>query len=167
MKQIISLVLAAALLTASLCACGPDSGGGRDKQVDLAAFAQTLQESHEFPGLDRLDPADGEFGAIMLENAYPGLRDMDLEQAEIYLAKSSFSGVEFALIQAGNTADAAKVKEIFDARLDSMTTEGQNYPEAVKLWQRSARVVSNGNYVMLVAHGDSEAIVSEFNALFQ
>ena len=164
MKRIFSLALAAALLAASLSACGPT----QQKQVDLAAFAQTVQTSHSFPNLDRIDPEDEEFGVIMLENAYPGLRDMDLEQAEIYLAKSSFSGVEFALIQAGNTADAAKVKEIFDARVAAKTTEGPgNYPEEVELWQHNSAIVSRGNYVMLVNHEDSEAIVSEFNALFE
>ena len=166
MKQIISLVLAAALLTASLCACGPDSGDGRDKQVDLAAFAQTLQEGHEFLILNRLDPED-EFDAVMLENSYPGLKDMDLEQIEVYLA-SSFSGVALALVQAKNASDAARVKEIFDARIASKTTEGPgNYPEEVEMWQHSSTVVSNGNYVMLVNSEDSAAVVSEFNDLFK
>ena len=168
MKRIISLAIAAALLTASLCACGSGSEGGQDKQVDLAAFAQTLMENHEFPMLDRLDPTDEEFGATMLENAYPGLKDMDLEQTEVYLAMISFSGGELALAQAKNAGDAAKVKEIFDARVTAKTTEGpNNYPEEVELWQHNSKVVSNGNYVMLVNHEDSAAIVSEFNELFK
>ena len=167
MKRIISLALAAALLVASLSACGSNSEGGQDKQVNLADFAQTLQENHEFPMLDRLDPADEEFGAAMLENAYPGLKDMDLEQTEVYLAMISFSGGELALVQAKNAGDAAKVKEIFDARVTAKTTEGPgNYPEEVELWLHNSVVVSNGNYVMLVNHEDSEAIAGEFNALF-
>lgn len=167
MKKIISLVLAAALLTASLCACGSEPEGGQDKQVDLAAFARTVQENHEFPALDRLDPADEEFGATMLENAYPGLKDMDLEQVEVYLAMISFSGGELALVQAKNADDAAKVKEIFDARIASKTTEGPgNYPAEVEAWQHNSAVVSNGNYVMLVNNEDSDAIINEFNALF-
>ena len=168
MKQIISLALAAALLMASLTACGGNSDGGQDKQVDLAAFAQTLQENHEFPMLDRVDPTDEEFGAVMLDTAYPGLKDMDLEQTEVYLAMISFSGGELALVQAKSADDAAKVKGIFDTRVAAKTTEGPgNYPEEVELWQRCAKVASNGSYVMLVNHEDSEAIVSEFNALFQ
>ena len=167
MKRIFSLALAAALLMASLAACGSSSGGQRDKQVDLAAFAQTLQENHEFPMLERNDPAD-ELGAVMLENAYPGLKDMDLAQVEVYLAAISFSGGELALVQAKNADDAAKVKEIFDARVAAKTTEGpNNYPEEVELWQHNSAVVSNGNSVMLVTHEDSAAIVSEFNELCQ
>ena len=166
MKRIFSLALAAALLAVSLCACG-DSEGGNDKRVDLAAFAQTLLENHEFPMLDRLDPADEEFGATMLESAYPGLKDMDLEQTEVYLAMISFSGGELALVQAKNADDAAKVKEIFDARVTAKTTEGPgNYPAEVEMWQHNSAVVSNGNYVMLVNSEDCEAVVGEFNALF-
>lgn len=160
MKRIISLALAVALLTASLCACG-----GQDKQVDLAAFAQTVLE--RFPMMNRADPADEDEGAVMLDNYYPGLRDMDLAQVEIYLAKSSFSGVELALVQARNAGDAARVKEIFDARVTLKSTDGpNNYPEEVELWQRCAAVASNGSYVMLVNCEDSAVIVDEFNALF-
>ena len=165
MKRILSLTIAAALLIASLTACG--SGGDQDKQVNLADFAKTLQESHEFPMLERNDPAD-ELGAVMLDNYYSGLTDMDLEQVEIYLAAISFSGGELALVQAKNADDAAKVKEIFDARVAAKTTDGPgNYPEEIELWQHNSKVVSNGSYVMLVNHEDSEAIVSEFNALFE
>ena len=104
----------------------------------------------------------------MLENAYPGLKDMDLEQLEAYLPMISFSGGELALAQAKSPEDAAKVKEIFQARLDSKTTEGPgNYPDEVEMWRRSAKVVDHGSYVMLVNHQDSEAVVSEFEALFQ
>ena len=164
MKRIVSLALAAALLAAMLCACGPNSDGGQDKQVDLAAFAQTVMENHEFPMLERCDPAD-ELGATMLENNYPGLKDMDLEQVEVYLAMISFSGGELALVQAKN---ASKVKEIFDARVTAKTTEGPgNYPEEVEMWLHNSVVVSRGNYVMLVNHEDSEAIVSEFDDLFK
>ena len=168
MKKIISLALAAALLAASLSACGGKSDGGQDKQVDLADFAQTLQENHEFPMLDRLDPEDEEFGATMLEGAYPGLKDMDLEQIEVYLAMISFSGGELALVQAKNAGDAAKVKEIFEARVTAKTTEGPgNYPAEVEAWQHNSAVVSNGSYVMLVNNEDSAAIISEFNELFK
>ena len=167
MKRFFSLALAAALLIASLCACGSGSEGGKDQQVDLAAFAQTVQTNHSFPNLDRLDPADEEFGATMLENAYPGLKDMDLAQIEVYLAMISFSGGELALVQAKSADDAARVKEIFDARIASKTTEGPgNYPEEVESWLHNSAVASNGCYVLLVNHEDSAAIVSEFNALF-
>ena len=168
-KRILALCALAALSLSLLAGCGPkEPGGGEDKKVDLAAFAQSVQESHEFPSMDRVDPADPELGAVMLGNYYPGLTDLELKQAEIYLAIISFSGGELALVQAKNADDAAKVKAIFQARIDAKSTDGiGNYPEELETWQRSSRLVENGNYLMLVCNEDCDAIVSEFNALFQ
>ena len=166
MKRIIALCTAAVLCLSLLSACGskPEE---EDKQVDLAAFAQTLLENHEFSNfVERVDPTDEEFGVTMLDNSYPGLKDLDLEQMEIYLSMVSFNNGEFALVQAKNADDAAKVKEIFQARVDGMTEEGLNYPETVELWTKSAKVADHGAYVMLVCHDDVDAIVSEFDALF-
>ena len=161
----IALCTAVALCLSLLSACG--SATENEKKADLAAFAQTVQENHEFAMLERADPAD-ELGAVMLGNYYPGLSDLDLEQVEVYLAAISFSGGELALVQAKNASDAAKVKEIFDGRVASKTTEGPgNYPEEVELWQHNSAVVSNGSYVMLVNHEESKAIVDEFNELFK
>lgn len=166
MKKVIALCTAAVLCLSLLTACGPKEP--EEKQVDLAAFAQTVQENHEFAALEKADPADQEMGAIMLENNYPGLKDMDLEQVEVYLAMVSFSGGELALVQAKSPEDAAKVKEIFQARIDTKSTDGPgNYPEEVEMWKRAAKVAENGSYVMLVNHEDSQAIVDEFNALFK
>ena len=165
MRRVLALSLSAALLLAALCACG---GGSEAGEADLAAFARTVQENFEFPTLDRIDPEDGEFGAVMLDNCYPGLKDMDLEQIEIYLAPVSFSGGELALVQAKNAGDAAKVREIFDARVTAKTTEGPgNYPAEVEAWQHNSVVVSRGNYVMLVNSEDKDAVVSQFDALFK
>ena len=175
MKRIFSMALAAALLIAALSACAPKSGGEHDdqgKQVDLADFAQTVQEIHEFSGfLQRIDPEDADMGELMaqmLDMNYAGLSELDLGQLELYMSMISFSSNELALAQAKNADDAAKVKEIFQARIDDKTTEGQNnYPEEVELWQHNSALVSNGNYVMLVCADDCDAIVEEFNTLFQ
>lgn len=165
MKRIIALCAAAVLCLSLLSACGGKPA--EEKKVDLAAFAQTLKEQHEFADfVERLDVSD-EFGTTMLKSSYPALEGMDLEQMEIYLSMVSFNTGEFALVQAKSTEDAAKVKEAFEARIATMTEEGMQYPETVELWNKSARVASNGTYVMLICHADADAIVSEFEALFQ
>jgi len=164
-KRIIALCAVLALCLSLLSACGNDKQ--EEKQVDLAAFAQSLQENHEFPSLERADPKDPDVGAVMLDNCYPGLTGLELEQLEAYLSVISFSGGEFALVQAKSADDAAKVKGIFESRIEAKTTEGPgNYPEEVEVWQRSAKVASHGNYVLLVCHEDCDAIVGEFEALF-
>lgn len=172
MRRCFALTLAAALLTASLSACVSLSGGGQKKQVDLAAFARTVQENHGFPGfLERVDPYDegmGEQMARILDRDYPGLTGLEPEQMEIYMGMVSFSGGELALVQAKNTDDAAAVEAIFQARIDAKTADGRgNYPDEIEMWQRNAAVASNGCYVMLVNHKDSAAIVSEFHDLFK
>ena len=121
-------------------------------------------------------PGDTEETSIKLADKICNLRifedenekmNLDLEQVEIYMPMISFSGGELAVVQAKSAEDAAKVKEIFQARLDSKTVEGpNNYPEEVEMWKRSAKVADHGSYVLLVNHDDSEAIVNEFNALF-
>lgn len=170
MKKVLCAAMAAALVLSLLAACG-NGGQAEDKQVDLAGFAQSVQEKHEFASLERVDPKDSEMGELFqntLDNFYPGLAGMELEQMEVYLAMISFSGGELALVQTKDLADATKVKNILQARIDAKTTEGPgNYPEEVELWQRSAKVAENGNYLMLVCHSDADTIVNEFNALFQ
>lgn len=176
MKKAFSLALAAVLLLSALSACAKPGNNGStppaQEKVDLAAFAQTVQENHEFSGflekIDTQDPDMGEFMAEMLGNYYPGLTDLDLEQQEIYMSMISFSSGELALVQAKSADDAAAVKDIFQARIDAKTTEGAgNYPEEVEMWQRDARVATQGSCVLLVCHEDADAIVDEFNALFQ
>lgn len=34
------------------------------------------------------------------------------------------------------------------------------------MWRNESRIVSNGNFVMLVAHTGADAVVEQFNALF-
>ena len=171
MKRIFALCAAAALCLSLLSACAKPGSNGptppKEEKVDLAVFAQTMMENHEFSGfIQRMDPEDADLGAVMLENYLPGLTDLELEQMEVYLCMVSFNSGEFALVQAKSADDAAKVEAIFQARISSMTEEGMNYPETVELWNSSAQVAVHGNYVLLVCHEDADAIVSEFNALF-
>ncbi len=169
-KKVFALLLAVSML-AALAACNnsasqPSEPEVEETPVDLAAFGQTLTENYEISGfLQRMDPSD-EMGAGMLDAYFPSLKEMDLEQMEVYLCMISFNTGEFSLVQAKNADDAAKVKEIFQARIDGMVDEGLNYPDTIEQWQNNAKIVENGNYVMLVCAEDCDAIVDDFNALF-
>lgn len=165
MKRIIALCAAAVLCLSLLSACGPKPV--EEKKVDLAAFAQTVMEGHEFAAFVERVNLDDEFHAITLDNSYPGLKDMDLEQMEIYLPMASYNIGEFAVVQTKSADDAAKVTGLFEDRIAAMTEEGLNYPDTVEIWTKSAKVVQHGTYVMLVCHADADAIVSEFEALFK
>ena len=79
---------------------------------------------------------------------------------------------EFSLVQTKNAQDAETVKELFQNRVDYMVGDGESpggawYPGPTELWKNSSRVVSHGNYVMMVVAEECGQIVDEFNALFE
>ena len=62
--------------------------------------------------------------------------------------------------------DVDKVKAILQSRIDAQVAGGAWYPSAIDAWQNNSRIVSNGNYIMMVVHESCDSIVSDFNALF-
>lgn len=73
---------------------------------------------------------------------------------------------EMLLVQLQNAEDVQTLTDTLNEYVQNMINGGADYPSTMEQWEKNARVVSNGNYVMLVVHGDSDAIVDEFNALF-
>ena len=49
---------------------------------------------------------------------------------------------------------------------DGTSPGGAWYPAPTEMWRNESRIVSNGNFVMLVAHTGADAVVEQFNALF-
>jgi len=168
MKKTVRAALAAIVSLSLLSAC---AGGGTQKQVDLSAFAKTLQEKYEFASyLTEMTPGYEYFEEDM-KNTLPGLLDLDLEQRVLLVTMISINNGEIDLVQAKNAGDAAKAAEIFQARIDYMAGDGESpggawYPGPTQLWTNCSQVVTKGNYVMLVVGEDYEQIVDEFNALF-
>ena len=189
MKKILALILSAALLLALLCACG---GGSETKDVDLTAFYATLSEKYQVPATPEQDypdeladnddlwldgPESREDRIKNLEeqrdqlrqmslDTYSGLSDIDTEQRLVYVSMMSFSASEAVLVQVSNAADVDAVKNILQARINAQLNGAMLYPMVAEAWENSSRIVSNGNYVMLIVSEDCDAIVNEFNALF-
>lgn len=130
-----------------------------DTSVDLKAFYDATIASHTFQTLQ-------EFTGDVLETYYPGMGDIDTKQCLIMGTMMSMNNGEFCLVEVTNSADVDTVKGIFQSRIDYMAETGAWYPGPTELWTNSSRVVSNGNYVMMVVHEDCDTIVEEFNALF-
>lgn len=181
MKRILALSLSAVLLLALLCACG-GGNDAKEKDVDLAAFYLTLTEKYSVPETPEQtypdDAVSEDFTAEDLKqareslrqlglDAYPGLSDIDTKQCFAYVSMMSFNGAEAVLVQVSSASDVDAVKDILQARIDTQINGGAWYPEAIEGWQNNSRIVSNGTYVMLVVSEDCDAIVSEFNALFE
>lgn len=169
MKKFLSLTLAAMLMLAALPACS--NSGGEQKPVDLSAFAKTLQEKYEFASYLMEMTPDYQYFEEDMERSFPGLLAMDLEQKVFLMTLISLNNGEVDLVQAKSAGDAAKVAELFQARVDYMAGDGENpggafYPGPTELWLNCSQVVTKGNYVMLVVGDDYEQIVKDFNALF-
>lgn len=122
-KFVLSLGLTAVALLVLLTSC---TGGQTQKQADLSAFAQTIQEKYEFAAyLMEQDPEVDEFAKQSIEQYLPGLLDLDLEQRVIYMSMITMNNGEFSMVQAKSAEDAAKIGEIFQARIDYMAGDGE------------------------------------------
>lgn len=197
LKRVLALSLSAVLLLSLLAACGdsgeqnsanptstnnpdptqtvqPSQGPASDTPADLTAFYERLAEAYEYPMMMPLNnPDDPNY----LEGFYPGLSGISTEQLVAFAPAMSSVVCEIALVQVANASDVNAVKDILQARIDAQVGDPNSddpndrglawYPESIEVWQNNSRIVSNGNYVMLIAREDCDAIVNEFNALFK
>ena len=147
---------------------GSSSGSGDSStpstNVDLSAFYSTITGKYEFGFLELADSS-------ILDNAYPGLSGISAEQMLVYVCMISMNNGEFGLVQVKDSKDVDAVKAAFQSRIDYMVGDGNGpggaqYPMAMDQWENNSRIVSNGNYVMMVVHENCDDIVNEFNALF-
>lgn len=133
--------------------------------VDLSAFAETLFSKYEFSNSMTL--ADAE----VTEAFYAGLSAADGNQLLVYVPQMSMNMGELVLVEVRESGDVESIKAILQARIDYMAGDGTGpggawYPEATDTWMYNSRVVSSGNYVMMVVNDSCDDIVSDFNALF-
>jgi hypothetical protein len=157
-KKLPALLLALSLTL--LTACGMRQPVESD--ADLGAFYTDVLEKHELPELMTLEQES-------IEMLYPGL--LDLEQCLVSTAAISSAAGELALAEVKDSKDADAVKEIFQARIDYQTGDGETpggafYPETTRQWEENSRIAAKGNYIMLVVAGDPDSIESDFNSLF-
>ena len=149
---------------------GSDSssaGGGtsESKSVDLAGFYTTIAGKYD---MSRLEPVD----ATVQETFYPELMQVNTDQRLVYMCAMSPAPIgDLVLVEVADAKDVDTVKNLLQARIGYMVGDGTRpggawYPEPTDMWENESRVVSNGNYVMLVVCEDCDSIVSDFNALF-
>lgn len=147
---------------------GSSSSGGSSSapssKVDLQAFYDATIGKYEFGYLELADKD-------ILDMMYAGMSDISAEQMLVYVCMISMNNGEFGLVQVKDSKDVDAVKAIFQARIDYMVGDGNGpggaqYPMAMDQWENNSRIVTNGNYVMMIVHENCDDIVSEFNALF-
>ena len=128
--------------------------------VDLSAFYTEITGQYSFGSLM-------EFTGDVLESYYPGLGAISTEQCLVMGSMMTFNNGEFCLVEVSDSGDVDAVKSIFQTRIDGMVNGGAWYPEPTEQWTNNSRVVSNGNFVMMVVHENCDDIVDAFNALFE
>ena len=151
-------------------ACGIQSAQDKlpsqeEKAVDLAAFFTKIEKDYD---MSSMEAADGE----LVENCYPGLSAIQTQQLAVYMCMMNPSpNGDVVLVQVKDSKDVDAVKAILQARIQYMVGDGNGpggawYPEPTEMWENNSRIVTHGNYVMMVADFECDNIVNAFNALF-
>lgn len=143
---------------------GSSSSGSQSSKVDLTAFADQMMADYEFSHLQLADTS-------LMDSLYSGLSGVSTEQCLVYCTMMTMNNGEFVLVQVKDSKDVDTVKGILQARINYMAGDGENpggawYPGPTEQWKNNSRVVSNGNYVMMVVHENCDDIVTAFNNLF-
>ena len=133
-----------------------------DGAVDLNAFVMSLAEQHGENFAANANVV--EFG--MHADLYPGITDINTKQLVIYQPMMGAVVCEIALAEVADAADVEAVKTIFQNRIDTQVDGGAWYPESIEGWQNNSRIVTNGNFVMMIAWQYCDEAVSAFNGLF-
>ena len=139
-----------------------DSGSSSAQQsVDLTAFyeSQATAFGENFPAMM---PMEGE----ALDAFYAGLTALSPKQTLVCMPMISAVAAEFALVEVSSAEQVEQVKAIFQSRVDYQVEQGAFYPATAEAWENNVRIVSNGNYVMLVCFDQCDTVVGNFNALF-
>ena len=137
----------------------PEEKPSESPSVDLSAFYTDMTGKYEFGSLQQ-------FTGDILESYYPGMGAVSTKQCLIMGTMITMNNGEFCLVEVSDSKDVDTVKGIFQARIDGMVNGGAWYPGPTEQWTNNSRVVSNGNYVMMVVHENCDDIVDAFNALF-
>ena len=148
---------------------GENAPSEDQKEIDLAAFYETLRAENTWPELMNLESL-GDTQEI-LDNYYPGLSEISKKQCGVYVAAISAAVGEIALVEVENAEDVQAVEDIFQARIDYQVGDDENpggawYPETIEGWKNKSRIVSHGNYVMLAVGNPADAAAESFEALF-
>lgn len=162
MKRV--FVFCMALLMLTMTACGAGTAADDTQSVDLrAAYETAIAQVNEELGDNA--PALLEEDAVELLNAYyPGLENIKLKQSVFFLSPTG-TACEVAMVEVADKADAEKMRDVFQARVDDMANDTV-YPDEAALWKNNATVSVNGSYVVLEVLPDGCTVPDAFLAKF-
>ena len=160
--RITALVMALAMSFSLLTSCGSKDNGNSNANVDLTAFVTDLAEKHGENFAANADVVE----AGMHNDMYPGIADVETKQLVIFQPMMGAVVCEIALAEVANADDVETVKTIFQSRIDAQVNGGAWYPESIEGWKNNSQIVTNGNYVMMIAWQYADDAVASFNELF-
>ncbi len=143
-----------------------DSQDAPASKIDIAAFYEKLAASENWPAMSAFDDN------AVLDSIYPGLSEIKTNQRSVYMTMMSVAVGELVLVEVTDSADVQKVMDILQARVDYQVGDDTNpggawYPASIEGWKNGSRIVSNGNYVMMIVKTEgADDVVTAFNALF-
>ena len=132
---------------------------GQESGKSLSAFYSEITGKYELP-MGLMEVGDPE----MIGNYFAGLNEIATEQTLVCLVMMGPMSAEFVAVEVTNAGDVAAVEKILNDRVAYMIESGAFYPEAIEVWETSARVVSAGNFVLLVTSASCDDIVADFKA---
>lgn len=134
-------VFCMALLMLVMTACGKGTSGG-GQSVDLrAAYEAAIAQVNEELG-DNAPALLEETAVELLNGYYPGIADIQLKQSVFFLSPTATS-CEVAMVEVADSADAAKVRDIFQTRVDTMANDTV-YPDEAAMWKTAPQCPSTG-----------------------
>jgi len=133
------------------------------QSVDLNAFYVSLTEKYgeNFPANMNVCEMQE-----MLDGFFPGLSAIGTNQMMVYQPMMGAVVCEIALVEVSDASDVEAVKSILQSRIDTQIEGGAWYPESIEGWKNNSRIAVNGNYVMMIAYSECDAVVDAFNGLF-
>lgn len=138
MKKLFTVMLIFAL-TLAFCAC---EGSKAPEVPDMQAVYDKLMETEGMPEMIVV-PAD-------VAETLLGIAPADCRQALTAVCQVSLQADEIWLIEAVDSAAAARIAGLAQARLEQKSAELENYlPEQYKVVQE-ARIISSGNCVVML-----------------
>ena len=147
------------LAASCIVRCRWEDASQRPVLVDLSAFADRILSQYTFS-------VQGPAGNGSIDQHLSGLTSISAQQRLVFLCQEPKNSEELILIEVTNPGDTEAVKSILQARISTMVSGGAWFPAAVESWTHYSRVVSNGNYILLVVHPQCDAIGEAFHALF-
>lgn len=131
-----------------------------ETSLDFISFYEELAAASDYQGGMML--VDDE----MLRYSYPTLFDYEFVRSAIYMPMMSAVASELAFIEVLDEADVDTAKAVLQARIDAQIAGGAWYPATIEGWEKNARIVVHGTYLMLAVGENVDDVVAAFDAQF-